>query len=157
MRFNVKSYRKSNRNRLKSIRFGRKAFQMTTARRPCGRPGPCPVQTFTITGTRTSVLVNATPHNSTGEIPLPGTSIPFSIPNRTGQNRHFPRLRTPGFTRGRACQHESPPTKENTEGKVVVIFHLQTVFEGVQFNTPEKGIKKAKEFNISVPIGHNAR
>ena len=40
--------------------------------------------------------------------------------------------------------------------KDVVIFHVQTVFEGHETNTPERGKKKAKEHKIGVPVGHDA-
>jgi hypothetical protein len=38
----------------------------------------------------------------------------------------------------------------------VVFFHLQTVFEGESSNTPERGPKEAKKYNIKVPVGYDA-
>ena len=39
----------------------------------------------------------------------------------------------------------------------VVLFHLQTVFEGHQTNTPERGPREAKKFAVQVPVGYDAR
>ena len=41
------------------------------------------------------------------------------------------------------------------KAKDVVIFHLQTVFEGPDFNTPEKGPREAKTHDIQVPVGYD--
>ena len=39
----------------------------------------------------------------------------------------------------------------------MVLFHLQTVFEGASVNTPERGVKEAKRHSIAVPVGHDGR
>ena len=38
----------------------------------------------------------------------------------------------------------------------VVIFHVQTVFEGHRANTPKRGHEKAREHKIKVPVGYDA-
>ena len=38
----------------------------------------------------------------------------------------------------------------------VVIFHVQTVFEGHGTNTPKRGHQKASEHKINVPVGYDA-
>ena len=38
----------------------------------------------------------------------------------------------------------------------VVIFHVQTVFEGHGTNTPKLGHEKAREHKIKVPVGYDA-
>lgn len=40
--------------------------------------------------------------------------------------------------------------------KDVVLFHLQTVFEGEQTNTPERGPQVASSHGITVPVGFDA-
>ena len=40
--------------------------------------------------------------------------------------------------------------------KDVVIFHLQTVFEGHETNTPERGPREAKKYKVQVPVGYDA-
>ena len=39
----------------------------------------------------------------------------------------------------------------------VIFLHLQTVFEGIETNTPARGAKEAKRQGIAVPTGHDAR
>ncbi len=39
----------------------------------------------------------------------------------------------------------------------MVLFHLQTVFEGAAVNTPARGAREVKRHGISVPVGHDAR
>ena len=39
----------------------------------------------------------------------------------------------------------------------VVLFHLQTVFEGARSNTPERGAALTKKQGVSVPVGQDAR
>lgn len=39
----------------------------------------------------------------------------------------------------------------------VVFLHLQTVFEGAQSNTPERGAREAERQRVHVPVGHDAR
>jgi len=38
----------------------------------------------------------------------------------------------------------------------VVLFHLQTVFEGHASNTVERGPKEARKHGITVPVGYDA-
>ena len=40
--------------------------------------------------------------------------------------------------------------------KDVVIFHVQTVFEGHKTNTPERGPREANKYNVQVPVGYDA-
>lgn len=39
----------------------------------------------------------------------------------------------------------------------MVLFHVQTVFEGKRQNTPERGPKETAKFEIAVPVGTDAR
>jgi len=39
----------------------------------------------------------------------------------------------------------------------VVFFHIQTVFEGEETNTPENGMRAAKAAGIASPVGYDAR
>ena len=39
----------------------------------------------------------------------------------------------------------------------MVLFHVQTVFEGARTNTPERGPKEAAKYEIGVPVGYDAR
>jgi hypothetical protein len=39
----------------------------------------------------------------------------------------------------------------------VVFFHIQTVWEGHETNTPQNGPKVAKQNGIEVPVGYDAR
>ncbi len=39
----------------------------------------------------------------------------------------------------------------------VVLFHVQTVFEGASSNTPERGPREAKSHGITAPVGYDAR
>ena len=43
-----------------------------------------------------------------------------------------------------------------TDADDVVLFHLQTVFEGHSTNTAERGPKEARKHNIAVPVGYDA-
>jgi len=48
--------------------------------------------------------------------------------------------------------------EEKYEGvKDVVLFHVQTVFEGFGTNTPRRGPKVAKGHGIEVPVGYDGR
>ncbi len=38
----------------------------------------------------------------------------------------------------------------------MVIFHLQTVWEGTHTNTPERGPKETDKFGVKVPVGFDA-
>ena len=42
------------------------------------------------------------------------------------------------------------------KSKDVVLFHHQTVWEGQDVNTPERGPKETKKFGIEVPVGYDA-
>ncbi|MCZ6691519.1 MAG: hypothetical protein O7H41_18165 [Planctomycetota bacterium] len=41
------------------------------------------------------------------------------------------------------------------KAKDVVVFHLQTVFEGHGTNTPERGPREVKKYDIKVPVGYD--
>ena len=38
----------------------------------------------------------------------------------------------------------------------MVVFHLQTVWEGTHTNTPERGPKETDKFGVRVPVGFDA-
>ena len=42
------------------------------------------------------------------------------------------------------------------KAKDVVLFHVQTVFEGHETNTPERGPRETKKYFIDVPVGYDA-
>ena len=42
------------------------------------------------------------------------------------------------------------------EEQDVVIFHLQTVFEGQSANTPQRGPRETEKYGIKSPVGYDA-
>jgi len=60
------------------------------------------------------------------------------------------------------CARRGFPVMKQVEDELagaddVMLFHLQTVFEGAAENTPERGPKEVAKYGIKAPVGYDAR